>query len=264
VVVDTQRIRQAVADRLASATRVDEPFPHVRVNEVLPWEVYQALAESWPPDEVFWSDRPNRGDLVPRPPGTAPADARADGYDRMPADRRAVWDAFVLDINRAVVGPWLTQVFAPEIERRLTLLRECQLPDRPHYLQPPFHLQMNVGRLMIRGRGYRLRPHVDSVAYLATALYYFPRPGDSAGMGTTLFRATRPLSDEAILARGKTAYFDEAGISLERVTDVPFAANTLLAFANTGWSAHGMRIDADVRRRAYQSHLSLKSDQDHL
>src|SRR5688500_5543962 len=93
-----------VEARMRSATRVEEPFPHVWVQEVLPGDFYQVLADAWPAEDVFWSERPDvRLDLVPRPPGTSPADPRADQYDRLPSSVREVWDFFILDINRRIV-----------------------------------------------------------------------------------------------------------------------------------------------------------------
>ena len=257
----------AVRARLASAVRIEDPFPHVIVESLLPEDAFRRLADTWPDLAHFWSDRPNKFDLVPMPAGTAPADARAEAYEQLPADARAAWDTFIMEVNRRVVGPYLARIFAPEIEERLALLdsaRRAAAP-LPPYLQPPFRPQMNVGRLMVRGHGYRLRPHVDALAYLATALYYFPREGDTPDMGTTLYRVDRPLEAAALAVRGKTVYFDEAGITLARAVDVPFRPNSLLAFANTPRSAHGMTITGKgVLRRAFQSHLSLKGDHDHL
>jgi len=255
--------------RLTAATRIEEPFPHVRVDRLMPDDLYERLAGSWPADEVFWSERPEqRLDLVPKPPGLRPADSRADGYDRLPPSVREVWDFFVLEINRRVIGPHLERLFAAEIGARVVMLADSQRQgiELPPYLQPPFRPQMNVGRLMGRGYGYRLRPHVDALAYLVTALHYFPRGDDEAGaLGTTLYKAERELNPADLLARGKTAYFDDAGITVEPVAQIPFVGNTLLAFANTGRSAHGMRITTKgVWRRAYQSHLSLKGDHHHL
>lgn len=255
--------------RLAAATRIEEPFPYVWVDHLLPDDLYQRLETAWPADEVFWSERPEqRLDLVPKPAGLQPADARADRYDQLPDGVRGLWDFFILDINRRTIGPHLERLFAPEIAARLAMLADAQrqgvaLPD---YLQPPFAPQMNVGRLMGRGYGYRLRPHVDALAYLVTALHYFPRRDQEAGaLGTTLYRAARELNPADLLERGKTAYFDAAGIAVEPAAQIPFAGNALLAFANTGRSAHGMQIQTKgVWRRAYQSHLSLKGDHHHL
>ncbi len=81
---------------------------------------------------------------------------------------------------------------------------------------------MNVGRLMLRAQGYRLRPHAEALPYLATALYYFPDDREFDDLGTTLYRTDRAIDDADIVEEGRTV------------------------------------------RRAYQSHLSIKSDHHHL
>jgi hypothetical protein len=258
---------EAVTRRLATAERRDDPFPHVIVDGLLPIHVYQDLVARWPDDALFRGDAASgKLDLVPAPEGITPADARAESYNRLDDDARTAWNRFVIQVNREIVGPFLERMFEPEIAKRLEFLQaSADAPGLAPYLRPPYRAKMNVGRLMMRSAGFRLRPHVDSLAYLATALYYFPTPADNPDTeGTTLYRAAGEIGAAEILSRGKTVYFDAAGIGTTPASTVPFLPNTLLAFANTGRSAHGITITARGWRRAFQSHLSLKGDADHL
>lgn len=257
-----------VISRLATVVPRDEPFPHVWVEDVLSPEFYALLNAAWPAIEAFpEQERADRRDLVPRPPGTNPKDKRTNTYDTLPAWIREVWDFFVLQVNRDVIGPWLIQTFRPDMDKRLALIERAWHTGQvtKDYYQPPYAPQMNVGRLMMRAQGYRLRPHADALAYLATALYYFPDSTETTELGTTLYRCHGELDEAAIAATGRTAYFAEAGIATEPVFAAPFRRNTLLAFVNGGRSAHGMEITTPgVWRRAYQSHISIKSDHHHL
>jgi hypothetical protein len=130
-----------------------------------------------------------------------------------------------------VVGPWwLADVFKPAIDDR-----------------------------------FRLRPHADALPYLATALYYFPNESESADLGTALYHTDRAIDEDAIVEEGRTVYFADAGIPATPAFSAPFRRDSLLAFANCSRSAHGMEITTPgVWRRAYQSHLSIKSDHHHL
>lgn len=257
-----------IRDRLHGMVRIETPFPHVWIERLFPEELYAMLADAWPPMEFFWSDRPNRMDLVPTVAGTAPADARASQWEHLPPSTREVWDFFVIGINRRIIGPFLERVFQPEIQARLALLESAhaQGTDVAEYLRPPFQPQMNVGRFMLRGHGYKLKPHVDALSYLVTALYYFPQSeahGDP--LGTTLYRVEGEISEADLFRREKTEYFHKAGITVHPAGQIPFVGNALLAFANTARSAHGMHITTEgTWRRAFQSHLSLKGDSDHL
>ena len=261
------RIVDAVRRRLDSAVRVEEPFPYVLVDRLLPEEFYHQLVAHWPPTSVFWGDAESgKLDLVPVPLGITLDDPRNQTYLDLPADIRGPWDQFVLQVNREIVGPFLERIFAPEIAERLRLL--ATMPDDPDvadYLRPPYAPQMNVGRFMMRSAGYRLKPHVDAPAYVATALYYFPTDADNAATeGTTLFRVADEIAPADILARRRTIYFDKTGIETTPALTAPFVGNALLAFPNTGRSAHGMTISSPGWRRSFQCHLSLKSDEDHL
>jgi hypothetical protein len=266
--LDRAREAEHVEARLATAERRDDPFPFVWVEELLSPGLYALLDRSWPEVEQFPpEERANRRDMVPRPPATNPADSRASGYDRLPASMRAVWDFFVIEINRGIVGPWLAATFRDAIETRLALIEDAWRSGRAgkDYYQPPYVPQMNVGRLMMRAQGFRLSPHADALPYLATALYYFPSGGDPDEFGTTLYGVSRPLDPDAIVADARTMYFRDAGIETTPVFHAPFRRNALLAFVNGPTSAHGMTIATPgVWRRAYQSHLSIKSDHHHL
>jgi hypothetical protein len=267
-VLNAERERRHVRERLDQALRPNEPFPYVWVEDILSDELYALLDAAWPHIECFPAEeRENRRDLVPRPPGVNPKDRRASTYEDLPSALRAVWDFFIIEINRGVVGPWLHEAFKPAIEGRLALIEQAwqSATLTKNYYEPPYRPQMNVGRLMMRGQGFRLRPHTDAVAYLATALYYFPDASESTDLGTTLYHADADLSEEAIVAEGRTMYFGESGISTTPVFAAPFRRNSLLAFVNSARSAHGMEITTPgVWRRAYQSHLSIKSDHHHL
>jgi hypothetical protein len=265
--LDPAREAQYVRDRLAVAERRDDPFPYVWIEDVLSSQLYDALDAAWPHVDAFPAEeRENRRDLVPRPPGLNPKDRRTATYEDLPAPIKAVWDFFVIEINRGVVGPWLRQVFASTIDERIGLIeRSWQSGTLKKDYAPPYTVRMNVGRLMMRARGFRLHPHADALPYLATALYYFPDEAESTDLGTTLYQTHGALSDEAIVAESRTMYFSEAGIETTAAFRAPFRRNALLAFVNSARSAHGMEITAPgVWRRAYQSHLSIKSDRHHL
>jgi hypothetical protein len=266
--LDAEREGRHVRERLNVAERHDNPFSYVWAQDIFSPELYAILDAAWPHIDGFPAEeRANRRDLVPRPEGTNPKDRRAETYDDLPAPLKAVWDFFVIEINRGVVGPWLSDVFGAAMERRLALIEQAWRSGglTKDYYQPPYAPQMNLGRLMMRGEGFRLRPHTDALPYLATVLYYFPDGAESTDLGTTLYHSDSALAEDAIVADGRTMYFGEAGIATTPVFAAPFSRNALLAFVNSDRSAHGMEITTPgVWRRAYQSHLSIKSDRHHL
>ncbi len=234
---------------------------HVRVDGVFEPSFYELLAASWPPLELFKRDKAGRKyDLVP---ASRVVDARSEGYERMPAELREVWDFFVFTVNRQIVAPILAQMFAPEIRSRLNQIREALNNGTITYPMSgtkDWRYQANVGRFMVRGNGYELRPHVDSMPYLLTVLHYFPDDAGDDESGTIFYKAERPLDFEACARDGSTAYFHESGIACSEVLRVPFRPNMLVAFPNALDSAHGAVAPSAVLRKAFQYHVSLKGD----
>ena len=128
----------------------------------------------------------------------------------------------------------------------------AQGTDVAGYLRPPFQAQMNVGRFMLRGHGYKLQPHVDALAYLVTALYYFPQnEAQDDPLGTTLYRVEGELGVVDLFRREKTKYFHKAGIAAHPAAQIPFVGNALLAFPKhrpkRAWHAHYDRGDLASR-----------------
>ena len=261
--LDEGNIRKEVEQRLSTVHRVDEPVPHLLVNDFFGPSFYQLLADNWPPLDVFKRDKAGRKyDLVP---SSVAADARSAGYDRLQASQRAVWDFFVSTVNRRIVGPLLAQIFAPEIEARLRQIQEAfdaGLITYPMAGARDWSYRANAGRFMIRANGHELKPHVDSMPYLLTALHYFPDADDSGQSGTIFYKPDRPLDFVACVRDGSTQYFHDAGVVCEEVLRIPFRPNTLLAFPNTLGAAHGAVAPAQGLRKVFQYHISLKGDEE--
>jgi hypothetical protein len=259
--LDEARLRAHVELKLAEARRRDDPVPHLLVEDFFEPSLYAALADAWPPIALFKRDRAGRKyDLVPQLAG---ADARSASYGQLDPGRRRLWDFFVDTVNRRIVAPLLARIFEPEISARIREIREAferGIIAYPMAGARDWTYRANAGRFMMRANGHDLRPHVDSMPYLLTVLHYFPDRDVDEGFGTVFYRAERPLDFEACARHGSTQYFDDAGIACEEVLRIPFRPNTLLAFPNTLFTAHGAVAPAHGMRRVFQYHLSLKGD----
>jgi hypothetical protein len=254
-------IRAHIEQRMSAVRRMDDPVPHVIVEDVLHPDFYRELAASWPALDLFQRDRAGRKyDLVP---GSVDVDRRSAGYQRLSGEQRAIWDFFVTTVNREIVAPRLAILFEPEIRIRLQQIRESYeagLIDYPMAGVRDWTYQANVGRFMMRANGYELKPHVDSMPYLVTVLHYFPDDEGDNHSGTIFYKAERPLDFLSCVRAGSTQYFHDAGISCTEVMRVPFRPNTMVAFPNTLWAAHGSVAPSSEPRKVFQYHISLKGD----
>ena len=256
-------IGQWVEQRLDATVIRERPFRHLVVDDVLPPAFYEALREQWPATGLFKSDGKGRKyDLVPLP-AERTADARASLYGMLPASARQLWDFFVFKINRTIVGPRLREMFRVDIDARLNQLRSAQhrgLITYPMARTDTWEPAANVGRFMMRGPGYELKPHVDAMPYVLTVLHYFPDEVVHGADGTVLYQAAAALDFDRCARTGSTEYFDTAGITTREVLRIPFRGNSLLAFPNRLDAAHGALPPERGLRRLFQYHLSLKGD----
>ncbi len=259
--VNEAEVRAYIERRFSTVRRVDDPVPHVIVTDALDPDFYRQLAAAWPSTELFKRDKTGQKfDLVPG--GTA-ADPRRGGYERLEPTQRAIWDFFVATVNRTIISPIVVRLFESEIRERVEHIRsafDAGLVEYPMAGARDWSYRANVGRLMMRANGYELKPHVDSVPYLATVLHYFPDDAGDNHSGTIFYKADRPLDFVACVRDGSTQYFHEAGIACTEVMRVPFRPNTMVAFPNTLFAAHGSVAPSSTPRKLFQYHISLKGD----
>lgn len=261
--LDAARVRKDVRQKLFTARRIDEPVSHLLVHDFFEASFYRLLADAWPPLEAFKRDKSGRKwDLVP---ALGAADPRSAGFDRLPAEQRALWDFFVRTVNRQIVAPLVARMFDAEIQTRLRQIREAfeaGLITYPMAGTRDWTYRANAGRFMIRANGHELRPHVDSMPYLVTVLHYFSEDDADEQFGTIFYKPERPLDFSACVRDGSTQYFEDAGVRCEEVFRIPFRPNTLLAFPNTLDAAHGAVAPAHGMRKVFQYHISLKGDEE--
>jgi hypothetical protein len=219
--------REAVGARIRAA--VDEaelhldPFPYMLVRNVFPDDYYDALVRGIPPVEVF-GDKPFNKQQIKVP------------FVLAPAYSRRVWNFFVNRVGPRVLQPAVIEKFRKPLEDWIALNWPA-LADNP--FAPPMDFHMGDGRIMLRGRGYRIPPHRDPKWGFVTCLLYLAREEDSEAWGTQLFSV-----DQDPPARGAAPHWIDAS-RCRLAADIPFRRNTMLVFLNST-GAHGAQIPDDA------------------
>lgn len=209
------------------------PCPYAVVEDLLPKEVYAAFLRALPPVELF-NDRPfNKQQL------TVP-------FDLAPTYSQRAWTFLadvavpdfivpaVVDKFRGVLDDWIAQNW-PEV--------------------PPGSVQLHSsdGRIILRGRGYRIPPHRDPKWAFITCILYLARRHDSEAWGTQLYSVNE---DEE--ARGAAPHWIDPA-RCRPVADVTFKPNRMLVFLNST-GAHGASIANDapenLERYIYQFRIA--------
>ena len=233
-ICDEATIVKHIRDAVARSHLVLDPLPYLIVSNVFPSTFYDALVRGIPPEELFADKPPNKQQLkVPLAYG--------------PAYSRAVWK-FLVDVA-------LERSFQPAIVEKFRgplsewIAREWP-PLASDPLGPPMELHSTDGRILRRGRGYRIRPHRDPKWGFVTVILYLPRAGDSDRWGTQIYAVDEDAPADTISPH----WIDPERCRL--AVDVPFRRNTALVLLNSR-GAHGASIpdDAepvDLQRYIYQ------------
>jgi hypothetical protein len=219
------RIRAHVCNAVTNAVVHTEPTTHVVIDRVLPPDFYDLLSRAIPPSELF----PDRDPVK--------QDWEREELDRAPELTRKVWTFFDDHVVREVLAPAIFARFRSAVIGHYAATggeafgeAAADIPHGPV-----------AGRIQLRRPGYHLRPHLDPKRVVITGLLYLAREGDREDYGTQLFRVNGPFTHSGM----KTFFPEEAGLTCDVARSVPFRANSLLAFVNSG-AAHGATLPADA------------------
>ena len=215
-----------------------EPFPYTVIDGLLPEELYNALLRGLPPVELFSNKAATKQQL-------------AVPFPLAPSYSQRVWTHVVDDLIPNIIAPRLIEKFRAPIDEWIS-------SNWPQLDPRSVELHGSGGRVMLRRRGYRIRPHRDPKWSFITCILYLARPNDDEAWGTQLYAVDR---DEE--AKNAAPYWI-SDKQCRLVDDVKFVPNRLLVFLNSA-GAHGAHIpeDAqpeDLERYIYQFRLGPTVD----
>jgi hypothetical protein len=220
---------------IARSPVLNDPYPHVVLDDVVPGALHTMLFEDRPP-RGFWCD------------GQEGRQNWTIGEDLGPLRTEAVW-RFMDDVVVArVLVPQLAALFEAYLQTQHRHKGKRDDTGQRTYLR-------SGGRLMLRRPGYHFEPHLDPPRALLTGLFYVGRPEDGHDHGTKLLRSNLPIPEE----RHGVWYPLREGATCELVKVVPARPNSMLVFASR-LGLHGADIPADAQpptleRYAYQFYI---------
>lgn len=212
-------LAHAVA-RLRTSEVVLDPYPHYILEDFFPCDYYQSLLRNLPDASAYQN-------LY------AITDLKLDHFrHRDQSELGEAWEvalpetirSFWIDFNRWFLGAELAQAvlrtFAGPLSERLG--DEASWPD------------VSVEAQLIRHRaGYFLGPHSDLFSKLVVLLIYLARDESLVHLGTSLYR---PKDSSFSCPDSKHYPFDD----FVRVRTAPYRPNSVLAFARSDRSFHGV------------------------
>ena len=219
---------QRITAAIEAAEMRSEPFPYTVVDEILPQSVYDALLMGIPPVELFEH----------KPMGKQHLDLP---FDLAPMFSRRIWRFMCWEIVPRIIAPALIAKFRGPLDDWIS----ANWPD----IDPrSVELHGSGGRIMLRRRGYRIRPHRDPKWSFITCILQLARPGDSETWGTQMLA----VDDDQEAKNAAPYWIDEKKCRV--VEDVAFRPNRLVAFLNSV-GAHSAHIPADAQPETLQRYI---------
>lgn len=169
----------AARERVANAQTVEEPFPHIVVDGLLPEQAFAELATAIPPAEYFKQGKSGtKLDLD--------VNDRGDEFLAAPGATQDAWRVARDQIFRDAVTPSLVERFGGTLQTKYEWLFGPEIAAE--VIAGGF--KSSNGRIMGRRPGYALDPHLDSAQFAVTCLWYLSSPGartpaPSASIGPT-------------------------------------------------------------------------------
>ena len=225
---------QHVKAKIAAATLETSPFALIRIDDVFPSDFYELLVGQLPENSAYdfstAEDYAVIGNEVRR--GGLRFDDLSN-INRLPKPAQAFW--------RQVTGPGITQQLTQALIGKF----------RPHLEVPADAVQadqpVNIFGKWLLSRdlaGYELPPHVDVRQKLVAGLFYLPDASQESPYGTTILT---PKPDRADSLTDRDRYYRE---DFDVAAQVPFHANSFLAFVRSDHSFHGVdTVGPEVTQR---------------
>ncbi len=233
-ICDKARVFEHVRQAVARTPLQTDPLPFMVIRDVFPPDFYDALVLGIPPYEVF-ADRPRNKQQLKVPFEYGPAFSRTMWKFLVDVALEGAFQPAIVEKFRAPLGQWIAHEF-PAVAA--------------DPLAPPMELHSTDGRILLRGRGYRIPPHRDPKWGFITVLLYLPRGKESEQWGTQIYAVDQDETANSIAPH----WIDPERCRL--AFDVPFRRNSALVFLNSH-GAHGAYIPedaepADLQRYIYQ------------
>lgn len=242
---DEWRVLQHVLKRIDRAPLVDDPFPHIVVDDIFPEDYYARMLESFPaPDQMkplHETGRVAKGAYEERH-----ALLFEDGdFARLDSDIAKFWSSLGRWMYSDAFANAFVSKFADALMSRLDKILQAE------------------GRLVVKGDAllvqdhtrYAIGPHTDAPHRLVTFLFYLPTDASMRDLGTSIYRP----KDPAFTCRGGPHHpFDR----FDKVKTIEYLPNRLLAFPKTERSFHGVEQihKPDVRRRLLINNVRILNE----
>ena len=225
---------QHVEAKITAAVVELSPFALIRVDNVFPADFYELIVGQLPDNSAYdfsiAEDYAVIGNEARR--GALRLDVPAN-VSQLSAPSKDFWQK----VTGLGITQRLTQTLIGKFGAHLEVPAEAVQADQPVNIFGKWLLSRDLA-------GYELPPHVDVRQKLVAGLFYLPDRGQESSYGTTILT---PKPHRADSLSGYDRYYRE---DFDVAVQVPFHANSFLAFVRSDRSFHGVdKVGPEVTQR---------------
>lgn len=231
---DTQKLARWCSDQIFNATVVPDPFPHLIIDNIYPEEFYNAIVSNMLPRKEF--------DVYHA--GTARKD---ETTFRLQPQKYALYseqnDAIMNGIRSTF--PLISELIAAKLSPFFPNIFKYIFPTDWHQRLSKLSLHHSLSMAFLdRVPQHSQCPHTDASYRIGSWLFYLPLDEKKLGSGTEIFRATNFHKNY----NGLETYFSAKPLNIdtEKVKEIEFRPNRIVAFLNSPISLHGYRNTVDI------------------
>ena len=220
-----------------------DPYPHVVIEDALPWDLYEELENSFPEEQVLQTDPLDNG-ICYRMKSNVMLDPtfQPDVWRKFTEyHTSAEWFNEVNELFRPHMPGVLHKTFTEDelgargwADENKNIWTDCQL-----VMHKPF-MEEKTTRT----------PHIDNPMEMWAGLLYMPSPNDQSTGGEFQIYSTQSSVQKVDKKAGRQIYDSDLGTV---VKTIPYKRNTFVMFANNSPNTvHGvsLREDATLNRRS--------------
>ena len=219
---------------------IEDPFPHLVVENLLPEKLYQHACSIWPASSEFAGGKNAQRHTLPVTYGCLEDTT-------LPKDQKVFWRIFGEVIVNRYLKPKLADKFKPFLCQKLGLEESWNSfhPDRDT-------CNLRQDCLIIDRDCPNMLPHIDQLNMLAQIMIYFPEDDEHQEMGTVFYEGSPSTTPNNIYEVNNPA-------DIRFAKKVPYRPNTLVVFIQSPTAWHGYErpkhVDPQYARRLYLSPL---------
>jgi hypothetical protein len=226
-------LSQAIADCALQPL----PYPHAFVRDVFPRSYYELLRRNFPdPALLVANDQAGRGNNLP---ARFVFVLKPNYLNTLPDGQKKFWSEFA----RWFLGEHFRQCILNKFEESVA--------RRFHRFE---HVEFWSDAVLVEDQTtHSMGPHTDHPRKVASLLFYLPADEAQAHLGTTLYRP----KDSTFVCSGMAHH---ARADFDCLATFPFVPNSLLMFAKTDNSFHGIELveDLNCRRRLLMFNVNVR------